>query len=287
MKRPILLEDNRAKLKAGGKKGANYSPTNRHRGRNRHERRVHSKLASSVKQFNSINMDKFFKEDILDVNIDVKGETNVYVVRMSFMGTLDELHNYMQAQKIEVVTKEVILKALMRSFNRDDVYIRCSCPDFRYRFAYWATRNNLIIGDPETIPSDETNPNNDKGPGCKHILLALNDASWLIKVASVIYNYINYMRNHNARLYQKFIYPAIYQKPFEFQQLDLIDDEDDIIDSEKETIDTANAEARKRGQFQKGNKYRFQKKPDGNDQITFDDLEDEEDPDDLIDNDEE
>lgn len=270
MKKNYLLEDNRAKIRSGGKKGKNYAPSNQFRGRNRHERRKHSKLASSVKQFNSINMDKFFKDDILDLNIDVRGETNVYVVRMSFAGTLDELHNFMQAKNEEVVTKELILKALMRAFNRDDVYINCSCPDFRYRFAYWATRNNLIIGDPETIPSDETNPNNDKGPGCKHILLAINDASWLIKVASVIYNYINYMRNHNSRLYQKFIYPAIYQKPFEFQQLDLIDDEDDLMATDADTIDVSNAEARKRNWFKQGNKYRFQKQPNGDDQIQFD-----------------
>jgi len=34
-------------------------------------------------------MNKFFKDNILNVNIQVKGETNDYLVRMSFGGILD------------------------------------------------------------------------------------------------------------------------------------------------------------------------------------------------------
>ena len=68
----ILLEDKKGELVSKAKSGANYSDQSK--GKNRYERRTKSKLASSVKHFNSIDMDKLFKADILDVNIDVSGE---------------------------------------------------------------------------------------------------------------------------------------------------------------------------------------------------------------------
>lgn len=222
----ILLEDKRSQLLSRSKTGDNYSIWNQFKGKNRYQRRLYSRLASSVKNFNSIDMNKLFKDDIIDVDIDVKGETNVYVVRISFAGFLDELHNFLKTNELD---RKIISKALVKAFNGDDVYINCTCPDFRYRGKYWATKNNILIGAPEDRPSDITNPDDSKGPGCKHITLALSDSSWLIKVSSVIYNYIQYMKEHDERLYQKYIYPALYQKPYEPEdevQLDITDIDD-------------------------------------------------------------
>ena len=269
----ILLEDRRSALLSQSKKGADYAPSNQYYGKNRYKRRLRSSIAPSIKHFNNMDMDKFFKTDTLDVSVDIRGETNIYKVRMSFIGTLEELHDYIKKNNIEEIDRKMILQALMKAFNRDDVYINCTCPDFRYRFKYWATKNNLLIGDPENRPADITNPGNNKGPGCKHIILCLSDSSWLIKIASVILNYIEYMEQHDPRLYQKYIYPAVYDKEYEDRQLSIFDNEDEILDSDEETIKTSNIEARKKGQFKKGNEYRFRK--DNKDQITFDDLENE------------
>lgn len=269
----ILLEDRRSALLSQSKKGADYAPSNQYYGKNRYKRRLKSSIAPSIKHFNNMDMDKFFKTDTLDVSVDIRGETNIYKVRMSFIGTLEELHDYIKKNNIEEIDRKMILQALMKAFNRDDVYINCTCPDFRYRFKYWATKNNLLIGDPENRPADITNPGNNKGPGCKHIILCLSDSSWLIKIASVILNYIEYMEQHDPRLYQKYIYPAVYDKEYEDRQLSIFDNEDEILDSDEETIKTSNIEARKKGQFKKGNEYRFRK--DNKDQITFDDLENE------------
>ena len=285
-KNRILLEDKRSQLLSQSKKGANYVPWNQAKGKNRYQRRLKSRIAPSIKHFNNMDLDKFFKTDVLDVSVDIKGETNIYKVRMSFVGTLDELHDFIKKNNIEQVDRKMILKALMKAFNRDDVYINCTCPDFRYRFKYWATKNNLLIGDPENRPIDPNhhpggesalraaNYYNDRGPGCKHIILCLSDSSWLIKIASVIYNYINYMESHNERLYQKYIYPAVYNKEYEDRQLSIFDDDEEFLDSDEETIQTSNIEASKRGQFKKGNEYRFRKGRDEN-QLTFDDLESE------------
>ena len=104
----------------------------------------------------------------------------------------------------------IILRAVIRAFDKNDVYIHCSCPDFQYRFSYWATVDRYNSGDPEMRPTQETNPHGDLGSCCKHGLLVLNKQIWIIKVASVINNYIRYMRLRNPRMYEKFIAPAIF-----------------------------------------------------------------------------
>ena len=238
---PILAEEKKGELVSQAKKGKSYKDTSK--GKNRYERRLKSKLASSVKHFNSIDMDKLFKSDILDVNIDVTGETNTYVVRISFSGFLDELHNFIARSNNAMITRKLIAQALSRAFNNYDVYFDCTCPDFRYRHKYHATQNDNLIGDPETRPIrkdvwhagglESANFYNDRGPACKHIILALKDTSWLIRVASVIYNYINYMKDHMEREYQKYIYPAIYQEPYPEQEVQL-----DITDIEQEPTET-------------------------------------------------
>lgn len=233
----VLNEDKRGSLISQAKSGGNYSDTSK--GKNRYDRRNKSRLASSVKYFNSIDMDKLFKSDILDVNIEVTGETNSYTVRISFSGFLDELHELLPKLNSQEMDKKTVAKALSKAYNDFDVYFNCTCPDFRYRHSYWATKKDNLIGDPESRPIrkdvyhagglEGANFYDDKGPACKHVILALKDSSWLIQVASVIFNYINYMKDHRERDYQKYIYPAVYQEPYPEQEVQL-----DITDIEQE-----------------------------------------------------
>lgn len=104
----------------------------------------------------------------------------------------------------------MITKALIMGFNRNDVYIHCDCPDFKYRYGFYATRNKINSGEVENRPSNQTNPDDKLGSGCKHILLVLTNTSWLIKVATVIYNYIKYIADKEPKLYQEIIFPALY-----------------------------------------------------------------------------
>ena len=181
----IILEDKKGELVSKAKKGANYRDTSK--GKNRYERRTKSKLASSVKHFNSIDMDKLFKSDILDVNIDVTGETDTYIVRISFSGFLDELHNFMATRGIVDIDRKTIAQALSRAFNTYDVMFNCTCPDFRYRHAYNATQAGNLIGDPEARPIRKdvfhvgglsaANYDGSRGPMCKHVILAMKDTS--------------------------------------------------------------------------------------------------------------
>lgn len=147
--------------------------------------------------------------------------------------------------------------------------------DFFYRFGYFLSKDDIIYGERQDIPSDITNPDNDLGRGCKHIMLALSNHSWLIKVASAVNNYIHYMEKHYTKLYQTVIYPAIYDKEYEGDiQLDIFDD--DELATSKQDIEKANEYGGRRTQFQKGNEYRFRPREKDIDQIEMEDEVEEE-----------
>ena len=269
-----LREDKRAQLMSKGQSGEKEK-----NGQTRYQKRVKSKIASSNKEFNQIDMNKLFRDDILTVNIPVVGETNNYLVTFSFSGFLEKLHNEIETNG-NVLALKTVLRAIVNSFNTDDVYIRCNCEDFRYRFSYWSTRNNTITGEKELRPSDITNPDDRLGSGCKHIMLCLSNTGWCIKVAAVVKNYIEYMEKHLHSMYAKVIYPAIWQKPYEDPvQMSMFDDDDLLTD--KDTIDRANVAARQKGRWEQGNQYRFTKQSDDKDQMkmTFDKTPEEEEDD--------
>lgn len=272
----ILYEVNRSQMNAKNKRGDRYVPWNQQLGKNRFERRVHSKLSTSVNQLNRLDMNKLFKDDILDINLEVHGETDDYTVRISFSGFLNELHNQLRFTNNEINLK-AITRALVAAFNSENIFVRCDCADFKYRQAYWLSKNNAIAGDPEIRPSDITNPHDTKGSGCKHIAIALANTTWLIRTGNVIRNYIAYMEKHYPKLYADIIYPAIYEKQYEEPVQQSMFDDDNLqpdTGTEDDVVNAANKWSRTKTQFQKGNEYRFRPsdKIPGQQEFDFDSL---------------
>lgn len=76
----------------------------------------------------------------------------------------------------------IMEKVLMNAFDSDDVKIDCTCPDFRYRFAYAATKHKFKARKPENRPSKITNPKA-RGMGCKHLIKLLSNPAWMKKCA--------------------------------------------------------------------------------------------------------
>ena len=253
-----LLEYSRQELINKSKSADNYAPNNQQFGKNRYERRLKSKVANSVKEYNEIDMNQLFKDGILVVNILVHGETNDYLVKIKFGNILEEIHDQLEKANMQLSLK-VIIRAIVSAFNHDNVYIRCTCEDFHFRFSYWAKVND-ISSDPSieepTNGNYIVNPDDTKGPACKHCLLVLSNNSWVNKLSATIFNYINYMEKHYQKLYADIIYPAIYQQEYEDDvqlTIDDIEDDNGEIVSDKDTLDISNKWARTKNQFKPGN----------------------------------
>ena len=243
----LLLEVNKNQLINKSKKSDNYKDTSK--GRNRWERRNHSKIDRRVDQYNKIDMNNFFKKDELKVGINVHGETDDYVVTIRFNGVLKAIQDEIRRNNGRLEFK-CILIALQRTFNTGDVFVSCTCKDWIYRQSYYSTKDGYNSGAPEIRASNITNPNDSKGGGCKHVNLVIGNIDWVMKIASVINNYIHYMEEHYQRLYADVIFPKLYNKKYERDiQLSLFDDGKDNLKDDSEEIKLSNRYGRDRGKF--------------------------------------
>ena len=241
-----LVEVSRRQLIDKSKKSDRYKDTSK--GKNRWERKKLSKIATSVSQYNNINMDAFFKKDVLTVGINVHGETDNYVIVMKFEKMLENIQREIKRNNNKLEFK-IILVALTNAFNNGNVYVHCTCPDYTYRGNYWATVNGYEASTPQTSNGKRIqNPNDTKGAGCKHVMLVLSNVNWIMKVASVINNYIKYAEEHMQKAYADIIFPKLYGMKYDRAvQLGLFDSDD--LDTSKQTIDIANKIGKNRGKF--------------------------------------
>jgi len=247
-----LNEDTRTALVSKSRSVGPYKHSTK--GKNRFERKKYSNIAKTVKQYNQIDMNKLFKEDTLIVKIPVIGETDQYTVSVKMEGVIAELAKNIKSNKNQLEYRSVI-QALTKIFNSANIYVKCTCPDYKYRFAHWNIVNNVSVDDTASDPGPGKgirNPDDDKGRGCKHVLLVLANGDWLLKVASVINNYIHYAEEHLQKPFLKLIFPKLYGIPAdEMVEQDLIDD-DKYLDSSTGLIDAINEYGRNRGKYKPG-----------------------------------
>lgn len=248
----LLLEANRTSLISQSRNAGEYK--NKERGKNRFERKKYSKIANAVKAYNEIDMNSLFKQDILLVNIPVVGENDEYTVTIKLEGVVGEIHKNIKnnSNKLEYRT---IIQALTKVFNTSDVYIKCTCPDAKYRFAHWNILKNVSVDDSSKDPGPGrgiVNPNDDKGRGCKHMLLVLANGDWMMKVASVINNYCHFLSEKKPEAFLKLVFPKLYGVPAdEAEQNDIVADQEEL-ETGKDLIDIINEYGRNRGKFKKG-----------------------------------
>lgn len=248
----LLLEANRSSLITQSRNAGTYK--NQERGKNRFERKKYSKIANAVKSYNQIDMNSLFKQDILQVNIPVVGENDEYIVTIKLEGVVGEIQKNIKNNnnKLEFRT---IIQALTKVFNTSDVYIKCSCPDAKYRFAHWNIIKNVSTDDSSNDPGPGkgiANPNDDKGRGCKHMLLVLANGDWMMKVASVINNYCHFLSEKKPEAFLKLVFPKLYGVPADEADQNGIVAENEDLETGKDLIDIINEYGRNRGKFKAG-----------------------------------
>ena len=247
-----LIEVRRNDLIAKSKRGKEYK--DKSKGKNRWERKKWSRVASSTKDYNSIDMNTFFKKDILVVNIPIRGETDNYIVRVKFGGALQEIQRMVQKNN-NVLDYKSISQALVNTFNSDNVYVWCNCLDWTYRMNYWSEKNNFSAAKPrEQAPYENqfewTNKYDNMGGICKHVALVISNLFWMMKVASVINNYIHYAEMYMQRQFAEIIFPKIYGMKYpDAIQLGLFDRK--YLKHSKGVIDEINAYGKSRTKFKK------------------------------------
>lgn len=141
--------------------------------------RYKRKVNYRPKSFDGIDVDELFNTGELVVKVPV-GD---YICTVAYDGIFKELWRVVNAQNIPQITLQSCIKALQRSIDNTDIKVDCQCPDFKYRFSYWATQYDYKYGKPETRPAKITNPHDSIGAMCKHLTCLLANKRWLVKLA--------------------------------------------------------------------------------------------------------
>ena len=226
----ILDEDTRTLLLNKSKAAGRYK-TDTTRGATRYDRRKFSHVEGQAKSFNTIDMNDLFKKDLLQVDIPVAGETDNYTVTVRMDGVVAEMQKNIKNNKYKFEFRTVI-QALTKAFNTTNIFVKCTCDDFKYNYAHWNIINRVSVDDTAHDPGpgrNIRNPNDDKGRGCKHILLVLDNGDWLMKVASVISNYVKYAEQNLQKPFLAIRFPKLYGMSAEDAVgKDLIDSEDSL-----------------------------------------------------------
>lgn len=134
----------------------------------------------------------------LDVYFDINDNYRVSIRFMNFMDGVRSLFQQFSDRvtkeggiNVSKTMREIIEVSLDNALTYDDIRVDCSCPDFKYRFAYVAYINDYNFSvPPQTIPALIRNPNNN-GSACKHVIKVLSRPSlWKAKVVTGVMNVI-------------------------------------------------------------------------------------------------
>lgn len=122
----LLLEATKNTFISKAKNGGEYK--NKSKGKNRFERQRYSTIPNASKQFNQIDMNKFFKDDELLVKIPVIGETDNYTVSLKLFGVVAEIQKNIKNNKNKLEFR-TILQSITKIYNTTDIYVKCTCLD--------------------------------------------------------------------------------------------------------------------------------------------------------------
>ena len=215
-------------------------------GTTRYDRRTKQHIYNSVSNFNKIDMNSLFKGNMLSFKIPIHGETDNYSVEVLFEGILDDIKKEIKANKNKLEYK-CIYRAIINAINNQDIYMSCTCPDWKYRMRYYATKNRYNSGVPQVQISKITNPKDRLGAGCKHSLAVLGNLDWAMKLATVIHNYIIYMQENDERKFAEVMFPALYDMTYDKAvQLGLFDNDElaNTMDNEEDSEELEKANER-------------------------------------------
>lgn len=161
--------------------------------------RYNRRLRYSAMSTPEIDGDKLLNEDMLVIRVQV----GKYVCTLAFEGVIKKLVEIVKRDKLHRVIRRHVVQALNQQVDiTEDVYVKCTCPDFRYRYAYWADKYKYLYGPGEKRPANITNPYDSIGATCKHLAAILANKKWLVKASSVVNDFIHDNYEEIVKVYE-------------------------------------------------------------------------------------
>ena len=143
-----------------------------------------------AKDFNNVDFESLFTTDTFTW----RSRVGDYIVTISFEGAFSNLYTQVGSwsgkNRWKKIDLKLLTKCLSKSLDEDDLYIDCTCPDFLYRFSWWATQADAKYGVQQNRPPRVRNVRNNQGFCCKHLLATLYGKRWVPAAAKAWLQYI-------------------------------------------------------------------------------------------------
>ena len=143
-----------------------------------------------AKDFNNVDFKDLFENN----NFTWSSRVGDYIVTISFEGPFDllqwQLKSMRGKNRWKRINHKMLVDILTKALDTEDLFIDCTCDDFKYRFAYWATQSNCKFGLQQNKAPTVRNVKNNKGYCCKHILAVLYGKRWVPAAAKAWLDFI-------------------------------------------------------------------------------------------------
>ena len=125
--------------------------------------------------------------DWLVIITNISGNGSTYTDSIAFKFVITDLIEQAKNSPKHVVNSKLIIKSIHESLDKQDIYIDCSCDDFKYRYAFWSTQGKFKWGKLQNSNGKKIrNPNNDMGCMCKHLYALLRSNKFLNLISDKI-----------------------------------------------------------------------------------------------------
>jgi len=142
------------------------------------------------KDFDTVDFEELFNSDTFTWRTRV-GD---YIVTISFEGPFSNLYQVVGSwsgkNRWKRIDLKTLTKCLSKALDEEDLYVDCTCDDFKYRFAFWATQAGMKYGTQQNRPPKVRNVKNNKGYVCKHTLSLLYGKRFVPAAAKAWLQYI-------------------------------------------------------------------------------------------------
>ena len=157
--------------------------------------RFDKKKFYKAKDFNNVDFNELFENN----NFTWSSRVGDYIVTLSFEGAFEILRwkvsSWSGVNRWKKINHKILVECLSEALDRRDLFIDCSCPDFKYRFSYWATKAKCKYGVQQNVAPTVRNVKNNKGYCCKHVLAVLYGKRWVPAAAKRWLEFIK--QNHD------------------------------------------------------------------------------------------
>ena len=128
-----------------------------------------------------------FLNNWLVISCNISGNSSNYDDVIAFENVVKDLIEVAKQDAKHIVNATLIKKSLKASLDKNDIYLDCNCPDWKFRYEFWSTKDKYKWGKLQTSNGKGIrNPNNNIGSMCKHLYALLRSNTFMNHVSDKI-----------------------------------------------------------------------------------------------------